>query len=464
MLSIFIVFFYGCKKDKISTSSSDKLLLSTDTLKFDTLFTSLGSTTKVFTLKNETDKILLVKDFKLLSGSSSYYRVNIDGDIMSPTMEIQIPSRDSIYVFVEVTIDPNSDALPFVIEDALQMNTNGNIQQVVLQAYGQNAHFYDGVEIETEVWHDDIPYVILNSILVKEGHTLTIDPGVEVYFGGNSGMFVQGTLNVEGTCAQKVEFRCLRKDKLETGIPYYDLPGQWLGLFFLRKSTSNSIEHLYIRGSQYGMNVGNTTFEDFPLLPAFPPDVTISNSEIYNSSFYGIFAFNGIIDAENLLVTQCGKQALSLVLGGDYQFRNSTFFVRSTNTIEHKDPLLYFSNFHVYDITKPALQFSLNRCEFTNCIFYGNKEDEILPDNIESAGIDFNYAFRNCLIRTKLNTTGLPYTSCIFNQDPLFVDLFKNDFHLDTGSVCIDAGTLGSLTDITCKTRDAMPDIGAYEY
>ncbi len=464
IISILFTFFYGCKKDRISTHSGEKLALGTDTLKFDTIFTTLGSTTKFFTLKNESENILVVKDFMLENGSGSFFRVNIDGDIMESDMEIQIPSKDSIYVFVEVTIDPNADALPFVIEDALQMNTNGNIQEVVLQAYGQNAHFYDGVEIETEEWHDDLPYVILNSLLVKEGHNLTIHEGVEVYFGGNSGIFVQGSLQVFGSCTQKVEFRCLRRDKLVTGIPYYDLPGQWLGLFFLRKSSGNVLEHLYVRGSQYGINVGNTTFEDFPLLPAYPPDVTIKNSEIYNSGFYGIFAFNGIIDAENILVSQCGKQALSLVLGGDYQFRNSTFFVRATNTIEHKDPLLYFSNFHIYDITKPALQFSLTRCDFTNCIFYGSKEDEILPDDIESAGVEFHYSFINCLIRTKLNTSGLPYTSCIFNKDPLFVDVFKNDFHLDSGSVCINSGTSAPITDIICKPRDAMPDIGAYEY
>jgi len=466
VLVIFVVFifFQSCKKDKINSDGSMKAVFSTDTLKFDTLFVTLGSTTKYFTLKNETDNILQVKDLKLKSGSNSFYRVNIDGDELTPGMQVQIPPNDSIYVFVEVTIDPNADALPFVIEDALQMNTNGNTQEVVLQAYGQNAHFYDGVEIETEVWDDDLPYVILNSLLVKEGHSLIIHEGVEVYFGGNSGLFVQGSLSVEGSCTQRVEFRCLRRDKLETGTPYYDLPGQWLGVFFLRKSISNSIENLYLRGSQYGINVGNTTFEDFPSLPSYPPDVSIKNTEIYNSSFYGIFGFNGIIDAENIVISQCGKQAVSLVLGGDYSFTNSTFFVRATNTIEHKDPLLYFSNFHVYDITKPPLQFPLTQCDFVNCIFYGSKDEEILPDDIETAGVDFNYSFTNCLIKTKLDIIGLPFTNCFLNKDPGFVDVYKNDLKLDSGSVCIDAGTSGSFTDITCKPRTAIADIGAYEY
>jgi hypothetical protein len=465
IIFILSIILFSCKKEQINTDGGAKLILSIDTLKFDTLFSTLGSTTKYFTLKNNTNKILQVKDLGLKRNTNNAYRINVDGDVVGSKIDIDIPAKDSVYVFVEVTINPSSANLPFVVEDEVEMTTNGNKQSILLQAYGQNAHFFDGEELETQTWNNDLPYVILNSILLKEGHELTINEGVKVYFGGNSGMFIKGTLKVNGSNNNQVEFRCLRNDKLETGTAYYDLPGQWLGLFFLRKSTNNYIDNLKIRGSLYGLNVGNTTIEEFPMLPAFPPDVLIKNSEIFNSSFYGIFGFNGIINAQNTVVKQCGKQAVSLVLGGDYQFNHCTFFVRSTNTIEHKDPLLYFSNFHTFSLTQPALKFSLERADFTNCIFYGSKDEEILPDDIESAGIGFNYKFDHCLIRTKTNTSLPNFSNCIINQNPKIKDEFEYDLHLDTGSVCINSGiSTAVITDIEGKNRDASPDIGAYEF
>lgn len=82
---------------------------------------------------------------------------------MSEAANIIIPAKDSIYVFVEVTVYLKSKGkLPFVLFDSVQLETNGNKQQIILQAWGQNAHFFNGEEIETQTWNDDLPYVILN--------------------------------------------------------------------------------------------------------------------------------------------------------------------------------------------------------------------------------------------------------------------------------------------------------------
>lgn len=50
-------------------------------------------------------------------------------------------------------------------------------------------------------------------------------------------------------------------------------------------------------------------------------------------------------------------------------------------------------------------------------------------------------------------------------SDPLFIDATNYDFRLSGSSPAIDAGTdLGIDEDFTGNTRDASPDIGAYEY
>ena len=159
--------FSSCRKDKINSSAG--LSLSADTLTFDTLFTSIGSTTKFFTIRNTQKEAIKISNIKLAGGTTSSYRINVDGDAGINFNDIEIPAKDSIYVFVEVTVDPNTTALPFIIEDSIQFLTNGILQQVQLNAYGQNAHFFNADSIETNtVWNDDLPYVILDYLQIKQ--------------------------------------------------------------------------------------------------------------------------------------------------------------------------------------------------------------------------------------------------------------------------------------------------------
>ena len=159
-------FFTSCKKDNLNTSAG--VQFSADTLTFDTLFTSLGSTTKFFTIRNNQKDPVVISSIQLASGVASSYRINVDGDSGTVFRDIEIPAKDSIYVFVEVTVDPNAADLPFLIMDSLQFVTNGRSQQVILQAYGQNAHFFNADSIENNtVWNNDLPYVILNYLQIK---------------------------------------------------------------------------------------------------------------------------------------------------------------------------------------------------------------------------------------------------------------------------------------------------------
>jgi hypothetical protein len=60
---------------------------------------------------------------------------------------------------------------------------------------------------------------------------------------------------------------------------------------------------------------------------------------------------------------------------------------------------------------------------------------------------------------------GWPGTGNI-DVDPLFVDASNDDYHLQVGSPCIDKGTAvgAPAHDIEDTSRDAAPDIGAYEW
>lgn len=58
-----------------------------------------------------------------------------------------------------------------------------------------------------------------------------------------------------------------------------------------------------------------------------------------------------------------------------------------------------------------------------------------------------------------------PATNDNLSADPGFVDAANKDFHLASGSICINAGTAADApaVDFDGVTRDATPDIGAYE-
>ena len=141
---------------------------------------------------NDHDASLRVEDLQLADGSSSAYRLNVNG---SPVQDLDIPLEtlsllpgDSMYVFVEVTVDPISGAgaTPFWVRDAWTFVTNGNVQEVKLLARGQNAVFHGGPNQYTtlacdEVWTAELPHVIYGRVLVDPGCTLTILPGAEVY-------------------------------------------------------------------------------------------------------------------------------------------------------------------------------------------------------------------------------------------------------------------------------------------
>ncbi|MES2850188.1 MAG: hypothetical protein V4685_14110, partial [Bacteroidota bacterium] len=141
---LFFAFFLSissCKKDSFITSATARLSTSADSIKYDTVFTSIGSTTQSFTIRNENDQKLLVSSIKIMGSSSSPYKININGLAATEARDIEIAAEDSIYVFVTVNINPNLNDLPFIVKDSIQIQYNGNTKFVQLEAFGQNANF-----------------------------------------------------------------------------------------------------------------------------------------------------------------------------------------------------------------------------------------------------------------------------------------------------------------------------------
>src|ERR1044071_9648199 len=242
-----LIFFYSCKKDSFITSPDAQVRISADELKFDTVFTTTGSITQTFKIINENDQKLRLSSIKLMGGNSSYFKINADGIIGPQVSNIEIDANDSVYVSVCVSINQSSANLPFIVKDSIQVNYNGNTQQVNLEAWGQNAHFFRNKEITAdETWNNDLPYVILGSLTVDPNKKLTINKGCKIYVHADAPILVDGTIEINGAkdTVDRVYFRGDRLDE-----PYNDFPAGWPGIFFRASSKDNIFNYAVIKNA-----------------------------------------------------------------------------------------------------------------------------------------------------------------------------------------------------------------------
>ena len=229
MLLLSGLFTGGCGKVQFSDDPTLQLEFSADTILFDTVFTTIGSVTLPLKVYNRNSEALRIDEISLVGGTDSPFRVNIDGEVGPSVTDWPILAEDSLWIFLEVTVDPTSTSTPFIIEDEMRFNTNGNEQSVTLIAWGQNAHFHGGLNQLNvlpscdEVWTDDLPHVIYGIVEVEPGCSLTIEEGTQVHVHDGGGLLVyQSTLNIEGELGNEVVFQ---GDRLESS--YEDVPGQW---------------------------------------------------------------------------------------------------------------------------------------------------------------------------------------------------------------------------------------------
>ena len=181
VLSAIIILTTGCKKNQFLTTGGS-ISFNVDSVSFDTVFTTVGSVTQQFLIKNENNKWITLSNIKLQSGNSSMFRMNIDGVPTKDMSNIDIAPNDSLWVFVAVTVNPTAVDAPFVIEDTIVATLNGNTKKLPLQAYGQNAiYLKDSVLQGNIIFTKNKPYVIINSVLIDSTSSLTINAGTRIY-------------------------------------------------------------------------------------------------------------------------------------------------------------------------------------------------------------------------------------------------------------------------------------------
>lgn len=434
--------------EEIVATPANGLTFSTDTVSFDTVFTSTSSITERVRVVNPNSNAVNINSISVAGGNNSPYRLRVKGVEGKRFEDVLLRGGDSLLLLVEVTIDPANENLPFLVKDSLVFNTGFGLQDIKLRAYGQDAVFYPkGVLPCNTTWTADRPIVVMDTLVVDSACVLNIEPGARVYFEPNGALFMLGSLDARGLPGQDILFRNSRLDQSVESAP-----GQWLGLFFLPGSQNNRLDYCTIRNGTWGINLGAPADNDTI------PEVVLNNCLIENMSAVGILSFSSDLQATNTLVRNCQDYTVGNFAGGSYVYQHCTFvnysftFFRQTPSIVFADNLVLGNN--------QLLTADLD-VDLLNCIIWGSLDEELVLSNEGSSA--FRFFPLNSIIKTELE--GLDINNNLINVDPAFISPFETNFGLRQTSPAINAGAeLGILIDLTGEDREGVPDIGAIEF
>ncbi len=506
LILVGVIFWSSCREDFGTTLNTGDLRFSQDTIFLDTVFTNIGSSTRNFTVFNDSNEAISIPSVRLGQGVNSDYRLNVNGIAGQEFNDVEILANDSIFVFVETTIDINNlpdDNGQFLSTEVIEFDTGENQQTIDLVTLVQNAIFLfpgrddaTGIvetltinDVETSIegrfllddeltFTADLPYVIFGFMAVGDPlnnspTTLTIEPGARIHFHDNSGIIVanNGSIQVNGELSTDSEILenevIFEGDRLEPG--FADTPGQWGTILLTTGSINNSFNYATIKNGTIGiLNESNSNTGQ--------PNLSITNSQIYNHAVAGMIHRGSTVVGSNTVVNNCGQFSMLVQLGGTYNFNHCTFANFWQLSIRNT-PAVQLDNSLFDPINNTLFVSDLTEANFNNCIITGNQGEEFFLNNEEGAA--FNFQMTNTNIRfddTFNNFDEVPlfdfennpsYQNVTLGGNLDFLNTQLNQLQIGTASEVIGLGNLNVAQqfplDITGTNRTASPDLGAYQ-
>ncbi|MHC1731871.1 MAG: hypothetical protein AB9888_07585 [Bacteroidales bacterium] len=434
--------------DPLANPVSGRLSFSLDTISFDTVFTGLGSATMELRAVNPGNEPLRIDRIWLGGGTNSPFRLNINGDPVTETGETVIAQGDSIFVFVEVTVDPVGGDLPLSVTDSVNFLSGSHAGRVILEAWGQDIRVVSGKITGNTVWTEGKPYVVDGSLFIDTLARLTLEPGARVYMHHRASVTVAGTLQSSGTAENRV---IIATDRLEKD--YSDVPGRWQGVRFLDCSHSNVLNYTTIRNAKIAVSIeGSATAK---------PDLSMNGAMLMHNTVASLAARRAEVFAVNSLFAHSGYSTVILRDGGSYEFIHCTVSNRWEYSFRPEPAML----------VDPG-SGSMPEVRLVNSVVSGSLINELMIDASAQVAASGFYADSSLI---KVDTVAASwYSSVLFRHvmtkpEPRFINESEWDFRPDTLSPLLDrAGRTETEEwpyDIRNKPRPyySGPDIGAFE-
>ena len=461
--------FASCADEETFSSSKSNLLsFSTDTVRLDTTFSNVPTVTRSLWVFNKSGKGLRNISVQLMNPVQTGFRVNVDGSYLGPSSnyqahDIEVRNGDSIRVFIECTPRTTNQSDPQSVDDDLVFTLESGVREVIhLNTYSWDATLVDGLTVSRDTTISSTrPLVFRKGITVNEGATLTIAAGTTLYFHQDAGLDVYGRLVADGTVEKPVVLRGDRIDWMFDYLPYDLTPGQWQGVHFRSTSFGNILRNTDLHSAYNAIVCDNSSLDQRKLL--------IENTSVHNNQGHGLLAHNVWVEAVNSIFSNSLGDCVNVV-GGKLVLDFCTlaqFYPFSGN----RRSAIYLSN-HDEDGNLPL------DASISNSLITGYADDVV--SGYKDDYPNMKYHFDYCVIRTPepKDDEILNYQNVVFeevkdttiygekNFKKLDTDNLWYDFRLDSVAAAIGKANPSSavLYDRNGVHRDDKPDAGCYEF
>ncbi|MEM3823528.1 MAG: Ig-like domain-containing protein, partial [Candidatus Bathyarchaeia archaeon] len=269
------------------------------------------------------------------------------------------------------------------------------------------ATYVEGEITQDTVWTlVDSPFVLSNNVIINPDVTLTIEPGVEVKFGGNFSLIVNGKLNAEGNINKTIKF---------TSNSLTPTAGDW-GTILFNGTASSLLKYCIIEYGKSGITVedGSIDVENCVIKLNSQDGVTINggsvitrNDRVIGNLRSGIFVAGGSqITIQNCEINSNGD---GIALSGDLTGEISI----SQNKISANENAGILYEAEIYNCSS----ILNNTLQANNYGFY-------ISSNT-STYITRNYIFGNAI--------GILYEG-VETHEAHFNDIYGNDLGMDVSS------------------------------
>ena len=361
------------------------------------------------------------------------------------------------------------------------------------------------------------PYFVQNDVIIETAGTLTVESGVEIYFSSGKSIYVYGKLLMQGTKDDSITLTsyypfekwgalCFNNANGTSELNYVNISNATNGndtiTFFASVSSYNSTVNLsnvhfenvkfpvssqlsdmtidackfekiniigdYINCNSGNLIVTNSIFYGNKLsdMDAIDIGFMIGTTRINNNTFIDFTGNNsdGIdlgdasinVEIKNNIILNCGDKGISIGQGSRARLERNA--IAGCNLgVGIKDSLSYadiqnctfYSNNIGVDCFQKTEDKGGGRADLLNSIFADSKESSYSVDNFSSININYSIS----------NTDLLPGQQNII-AEPLMINPDGSNFHLQTGSSCINMGDPSSPLD----DDGSRADIGAFMY
>lgn len=460
---LLLVALSACRQEQYLTDPGNAFTFSHDTVSFDSIFAQKGSVTAWIRLRNNSNQPILIQSIRLKSNGLSGYQLNLDGEPGVRFDQVEIPPKDSLYLFATINGAFHPNFKTVMQTDSILFETDGPLKVLPLRTTVLSPMEWKGKTIESDTMlHADRPYLIVDSLVIAKDAVLTIRPGTTLYFHDKAYLKVEGRLIAQGTSSAKIRFRGDRFDFVIPDFPYDFYPGQWGYIRFTETSYLNQLNYVDIHGAQVGVLMDSSDLNTNKL--------EIRNAFIHNMIRSAIIGKHAAFQVYNSQITNSGDFAVD-VQGGKFEFIHCTI-ANYQNLVTRMGGAFFLSNSNL--IVNDLVRYLPVEGFLQNCIIAGNSFSEMVLNKQDES--DWSLTFDHCLLPESDFEEMALLDSCIFEADPKFLKLgrftekYIFDFRIDESSKARDAGKIQTRIPLdvdilgVSRTFDGKPDIGAFEW